>query len=390
MIKKLALIFCLILGLGLSAKAQTVALMPIPKPSFYGQNGLPLAGCKIFTYISGTSTPLGTFTDSTGTIPNPNPVTCDSGGFVNPGIWLIVGDTYRILVQDQFGVQQYLVDGVVGVGGGTLSLFSTPNTWTALQTFSAGASINGGNLTGTFSGSPFFSGTPQFTTFTISNTTVISNLNAQLWNGTSASAGGALTNGWVPVVSGPSASTWGPITTGILPGSGVTTINGTPCTIGGSCAPPGSNFPQVVYSTPSASTNATIPATTMVTVGASNATYQYSWYANITVLGASCTGQTSIDAQLTFQDPNAVSASTFHVSLSTTTAVTNNNNGVLGAIFAFGPGAGNGATQEAWNWTIRAKAGTVIQYGAVYSAGTGCSPAPQIQFFPVLEQLTAN
>lgn len=225
------------LALGTSpVKAQTpVALLPIPHPQFFGQNGQPLAGCKIFTFITGTSTPLGTFFDSAGTIPNQNPVTCDAGGFVS--IWLIIGDTYRIVVQDQFGTQQYIVDGVVGIGGGSLSLFSTPNTWTALQTFSGGASINGGTLNGTFSGSPSFSGTLQLTTFTISNSTVIANLNSQLWNGTSASAGGALTNGWVPVVSGASASTWGPITNSILPGSGITTVNGTPCTLGGSCAP---------------------------------------------------------------------------------------------------------------------------------------------------------
>src|ERR1700688_1846740 len=147
-----------------AAHAQTtVALMPVPKPSFYGQNGQPLAGCKIYTYITGTSTPLGTFTDATGTVPNPNPVTCDAGGFVNPGIWLIVGNTYRILVQDANGVQQYLVDGVVRIGGGTLSLFSTPNTWTALQTFTNGVTISGASsLTGTIAGSPAFSGTPGF------------------------------------------------------------------------------------------------------------------------------------------------------------------------------------------------------------------------------------
>jgi hypothetical protein len=381
--KRLLFLICLILGLGLSASAQTVALMPIPKPSFYGQNGLPLAGCKIFTYITGTSTPLGTFTDSTGTIPNPNPVTCDAGGFVNPGIWLIVGDTYRILVQDQFGVQQYLVDGVVGVGGGTLSLFSTPNTWTALQTFSAGASINGGNLTGTFTGSPFFSGTPQFTFFTISNPTVIPNLNAQLWNGTSASAGGALTNGWVPVVSGAAASTWGPITTGILPGAGITTINGTPCTIGSSCT---TGSALVVYSTASASTNASIGTTTMFTVGASNANFRFNWFGSISAVGASCTAASTLAFNLTFQDPNAVGSSTL-IFNSASIVPGGTLNGVLGPLFYT---AGSLLNSIEIPVTFRAKASTVIQYSTTYTAGTNCAPGPQYIFNPVLEQLTAN
>ncbi len=370
-------------------QATTVALMPIPKPSFYAQNGLPLSGGFVYTYITGTSTPLGTFTDSTGTIPNPNPVPLDAGGFVNPGIWLIVGDTYRIVVQDQNHVQQYLVDGVVGVGGGTLSLFSTPNTWTALQTFSGGASINGGTLNGTFSGNPAFSGTPQFSTFTISNATVIANLNASLWNGTSASAGGSLTNGWVPVVTGPAASTWGPITAGILPGAGITTINGTPCTIGSSCST------LSLYSTPSASTAASIAltgcpgATCMATVGASNATYRFNFYAQESVLGASCTGNTTLQVLLTFQDPLAAAPTT-------TTAVTfliaNNSNGVLGPAQGFlnFPLISVGGSVIGDVGIIRAKTGTAIQYSTTYTAGTGCAPGPQYVLFPILEQLTVN
>lgn len=378
--KKFPLLLGLILGLGLSAQTQTtVALMPIPKPSFYGQNGLPLAGCKIFTFQTGTSTPQGTFTDSTGTIPNPNPVTCDAGGFVNPGIWLIVGDTYRILVQDQFGVQQYLVDGVVGVGGGTLSLFSTPNTFTALQMFSGGASINGGNLTGTFTGSPTFSGTPQFATFTVSNSTVIANLNASLWNGTSVTpAGGALTNNFIPVITGGAAATWELLPLGSLPGSGVTTINGIPCTIGGSCSP--ITFPAVVYSTASVSSNANIGTTTMITVGASNATYYLTYYVDQTVAGASCTGTTTVQITSIYNDPNG--AGNTLTSQVLNVAVTGNG--------AAGNSVGIGLGLIPLSYTIRAKTGTVIQYSVVYTIGTACAPGPQYQVFPILEQLTAN
>lgn len=377
--KKLLFFLCLILGLGQSAHGQTaVALMPIPKPSFYAQNGLPLSGCKIFTYATGTSTPLGTFTDSTGTIPNPNPVTCDAGGFVNPGIWLIVGDTYRILVQDQFGVQQYLVDGVVGVGGGSLNLFSTPNTWTALQTFSAGASINGGILTGTFTGSPAFSGTPQFATFTISNPTVIANLNASLWNGTSVNAGGALTTGFVPIVSGASAATWGnlPSIAGVaslaqLPGAGVTTGIGGTCTIGSSC-----NVPFIVFNTPSASTNANIGATTIFTAGGSDVTIQISEYIQQTVAGSGCTGATTVNTQITWQDPLAAAPAT--LSLNNTLPITGNNNGAPGNTANWG----NTPPTD-----YRIKAGTVVQYSTIYTIGTGCGTGPSYKIWPYVMQI---
>jgi len=388
--KKLALLLCLILGLSLSAYAQTsVGLMPIPHPQFFSQTGEPLAGCKIFTYISGTSTPLGTFFDNAGTIPNPNPVTCDAGGFVS--IWLIAGDTYRILVQDQFGVQQYIIDGVVGIGGGSLNLFSTPNTWTAFQTFSGGASINGGNLTGTFTGNPAFSGTPGFTTFSISNTTTIPNLNAQFWSGYQLL--GSPSNGMVPVLSSIGTATWntlpsiaGVATLSQFPGSGVTSIGSTTCTLGSGC---GLFIPTTVYSTPSASGAASIGATTMVTVGGSNATYRFSYYFELSAAGTSCVGNTSVQPFLTYTDPFAAAPITVNPGVSFLLTSSGNENGVPGAAYAFSITYPN-SSAFANTGTIRAKAGTVIQYSTTYTLGGSCSPGPSYVIVPVLEQLTAN
>jgi hypothetical protein len=354
----------------------TVALMPIPKPQFFGQNGQPLPGCRIYTYISGTSTPQGTFFDSGGTIPNQNPVVCDAGGFVS--IWLIVGDTYRIVVQDQNFVQQYIVDGVVGVGGGTLSLFSTPNTWTALQTFSAGANIVGGNITGTFTGSPAFSGTPAFTTFSISNATVIANLNASLWNGTSVNAGGALATGLVPVTTGGATAAWGNITqisgtlgAGQLPGSGVITGIGGSCTVGSSC-----NVPFIVFNTPSGSTNANIGATTIFTAGGSDVTIQISEYIQQTVVGTNCTGATSVNTQITWQDPLAAAPAT--LSLNNTLPITGNNNGAPGNTANWG----NTPPTD-----YRIKAGTVVQYSTIYTLGTACTIGPSYKIWPYVMQI---
>lgn len=49
-------------------------LSPLPIQKFYDNNGVPLVGGQLFTYITGTNTKLATYTDSTGGTPNPNPI----------------------------------------------------------------------------------------------------------------------------------------------------------------------------------------------------------------------------------------------------------------------------------------------------------------------------
>lgn len=54
---------------------------------------LEVNGC-VFTYQSGTATPLQTYADASGNIVNPNPVKLDSGG--SASIWLVTGLAYTI------------------------------------------------------------------------------------------------------------------------------------------------------------------------------------------------------------------------------------------------------------------------------------------------------
>lgn len=55
---------------------------------FFDNNGNPLSGGKIYTYEAGTTTPLATYTSSTGNITHTNPIVLDSGGRVPGGeIW---------------------------------------------------------------------------------------------------------------------------------------------------------------------------------------------------------------------------------------------------------------------------------------------------------------
>lgn len=112
------LLFLIALFVSLAHAQTPTSLLPVPRQQFLNPQGQPLAGGCVFTYISGTSTPLATYTDYTGTIVNSNPVILDSGGFAS--VWLQSGTAYTITVFANGGTncatgsQQWSVNGVTG------------------------------------------------------------------------------------------------------------------------------------------------------------------------------------------------------------------------------------------------------------------------------------
>jgi len=73
---------------------------------FFDNNGIILAGGKIYTYAAGTSAPQSTYTDSTGSIAHSNPIILDSAGRVPTGeIWITDGLSYKFVLQTSAGVQ---------------------------------------------------------------------------------------------------------------------------------------------------------------------------------------------------------------------------------------------------------------------------------------------
>lgn len=56
---------------------------------FFDNNGSPLTGGKIYTYEAGTTTPLATYTSSSGNTAHSNPIVLDAAGRVPSGgeIW---------------------------------------------------------------------------------------------------------------------------------------------------------------------------------------------------------------------------------------------------------------------------------------------------------------
>ena len=127
---------------------NTVQLTPVPRQQFNDSSGRPLAGGFFYSYVAGSSTPQATYTDSTGTTQNTNPVQLDSGGFAT--IWLLQAP-YRICVANSSNVQQWCVDQVT-TGANLLiltNLWTNPQTWQTFGTFSAGLSVAGGLTTDT-------------------------------------------------------------------------------------------------------------------------------------------------------------------------------------------------------------------------------------------------
>lgn len=84
------------------------SLSPLPKLQFFGTDGLPLVGGKLYTYAAGTTTPIATFTDHTQDNLNTNPVILDSAG--QAGVWLTDSITYKYTLTDANDVPLFTVD----------------------------------------------------------------------------------------------------------------------------------------------------------------------------------------------------------------------------------------------------------------------------------------
>lgn len=84
-------------------------LSPLIRQRFFDVNGVPLAGGQLFSYIAGTTTPQGTFTNQGGT-PNTNPVVLDAYGYAD--VWINPNLTYKFVLEDVNNNVQWTIDNV--------------------------------------------------------------------------------------------------------------------------------------------------------------------------------------------------------------------------------------------------------------------------------------
>ena len=118
----------------------------------------------MYTYAAGTTTPLATYTDSTGVSANTNPIVLDSRGEAN--VWLS-GAIYKFALYTSAGVLIWTVDNINGstfasnaTGDGTTTAFSVVNGFTAI--YINGVYQNRNTYTVT-SGTVTFSQAPPYT-----------------------------------------------------------------------------------------------------------------------------------------------------------------------------------------------------------------------------------
>lgn len=71
---------------------------------FFDNNGVPLAGGKIYTYAAGTTTPQTTWTTPAGTTANANPIILDSAGRPPQEIWLDIAYSYKFSIETSTGI----------------------------------------------------------------------------------------------------------------------------------------------------------------------------------------------------------------------------------------------------------------------------------------------
>ena len=83
-------------------------ISPTPKLQFLDANGNPLANGLLYTYASGTTTPLATYTNQFETTANTNPIVLNARG--EASVFLLAGFSYRFVLQNSSGVTQYTTD----------------------------------------------------------------------------------------------------------------------------------------------------------------------------------------------------------------------------------------------------------------------------------------
>ena len=157
---------------------------------FFDNNGAILSGGKLYTYSAGSTSPLTTYTSSSGATLNPNPIILDSAGRVPAEVWVNSSSIAKFVLKDS-------TDVLIG-------------TWDNIPSL-----ISSLNLTGINNGVVYFNSVGTFSSGT--------NLT---FDGTNLGVAGAATIGSNLNVAGPSSLVGNTTVGGNLSVTGTTTLNG--------------------------------------------------------------------------------------------------------------------------------------------------------------------
>lgn len=137
----------------------TVYLLPTYGAGWQGldASGNPLNAGQLFVYQAGTSTPLTTYTTSSGTIQNSNPVVLNADGRPPNEIWIAANNTAKVVLEDANNNVIETRDNLPGI-----------NDSTAIQ---SGAIFLLGNVAGT--NTLTATGNPTLTAYSKGNTFIL-------------------------------------------------------------------------------------------------------------------------------------------------------------------------------------------------------------------------
>lgn len=116
-----------------------IDLAPLLKQRFMTEDGTgPLAGGLLYSFAAGTTTPLETFTDSTGLTENTNPVVLDADGWAN--VWMGDG-AYKFVLTDADGDNIFTQDNVLSPAAQIAAALNTAGALVATNNLSDVASV---------------------------------------------------------------------------------------------------------------------------------------------------------------------------------------------------------------------------------------------------------
>ena len=127
---------------------MTTAISPLPMQRFTDNNGNPLSGGQLFVYAAGTTTTVTTYTDSTGSTPNTNPVILNTRG--EASVWLTPGANVKFVLATATDTNPptspiWTVDNIApadGISAAMLPVVEATTTANALTAMGAAASTN--------------------------------------------------------------------------------------------------------------------------------------------------------------------------------------------------------------------------------------------------------
>ena len=136
---------------------------------FFDNNGAPLTGGKLYTYAAGTSTPVATYTSSSGLAAHTNPIILNSAGRIPSGeIWLAADTAYKFVIKTSADVLIGTYNNIFGLGADTPAIVNA--TGNGSQTlFALNANPANENSTNVFINGVY----QQKNTYSISGTSLI-------------------------------------------------------------------------------------------------------------------------------------------------------------------------------------------------------------------------